>query len=110
MFLFLFILVYDAYRLVMADSSQRGFMVRLMVSSCMLVGGCRVQILGAQTQLYFGQGRFVLVMIRMLLGLSASCVPPLRLHASLPRNYDCLFSLMSTTCLGRRPSAAMSDG
>ena len=46
----------------------------------------------------------------MLLTLFASCVFPLRLHASLLRTYDRLSSLMSASCLGLRPPAAMTDG
>ena len=34
----------------------------------------------------------------------------LRLHASLPRTYNWLFSLMSASCLGLRSPAAMTDG
>ena len=45
--------------------------------------------------------------IGMLLALSASCLFPLRLHASLPRTYECFCSLMSVSCLGLRPPAAM---
>ena len=54
--------------------------------------------------------RFGMRMIGMLLTLSASCIFPLWLHASLPRTYRWLFSLMSTSCLGLRPPAAMTDG
>ena len=46
----------------------------------------------------------------MLLALSASCVFSLRLHASLPRIYSWFFSLMSASCLGLSPPAAMTDG
>ena len=49
-------------------------------------------------------------MTRMLLALCPSCVFPLRLHTSLPQTYDWLFSLMSASCLGLRPPAAMTDG
>ena len=35
---------------------------------------------------------------------------PLRLHASLPRIYNWLSSLMSASYLGLRPPAAMPDG
>ena len=46
----------------------------------------------------------------MLLALSASCVAPLWLHASLPKTHNWLFSLISDSCLGLRPPAAMTDG
>ena len=46
----------------------------------------------------------------MLPALSASCVLPVRLHASLPCTYRWPFSLMSASCLGLRPPAAMTDG
>ena len=49
-------------------------------------------------------------MIGMLLTLSASCIFPLRLLASLPKTYNWLFLLMSTNCLGLRPPAVMIDG
>ena len=35
---------------------------------------------------------------------------PLRLSASLPRTNNWLLSVMSTSCLGLRPPAAMTDG
>ena len=46
----------------------------------------------------------------MLLALSASCIFPLWLYASLPQTHNWLFSLMSASCLGLRPPAAMTDG
>ena len=52
----------------------------------------------------------LLKMIGMLQALSAPCVFPLWLYASLPRTCDWLFSLMSANCLNLRPPAAMTDG
>ena len=46
----------------------------------------------------------------MLHALSAFCVFPLRLYSSLPRTPNWLFSLMSASCLGLRPPAAMTNG
>ena len=46
----------------------------------------------------------------MLLALSASCVFPLQLHASLPWTYNRLSSLMSASHLSLRPPAVTSDG
>ena len=40
-------------------------------------------------------------MVGMLLTLSASCIFPLGLNASLPRTHNWLFSLTSASCLGR---------
>ena len=45
-----------------------------------------------------------------LLAFSASCVFPLRLYASLPRTHNRHFSVMSASCLGLRPPAAVIDG
>ena len=81
-----------------------------MVNSCMLVGDCIVWFLKRTSYCTLDRRRFGLRMIGMLLALSASCVFPLRLHASLPRNYNWLFSLMSASCPGLRPPAAMTDG
>ena len=108
---------------------------RVMVSSCMLVGGCSVRFLMHTPSCTFDRRRFGLRMTEMLLALSDSCVFPLRLHASIspdvilcgwlgskhqlsnylthasmPRTNDWLFSLMNACCLGLRPSAAMTDG
>ena len=49
-------------------------------------------------------------MIGMLLALSASCMFPLQLHASLPWTYNWLSSLVSASCHGLRPPAATTDG
>ena len=87
-----------------------GFWGRFLVSSCMLVGGCRDRFLMRTLYCTLDRRRFGLRMIKMLLVLSASCVFPLRLHASLPRTYNWLFSMMSASCLGLRPPAAMTDG
>ena len=81
-----------------------------MVSSCMLVGGCRDQFLMHNLYRTLDRQRFGMRMVRMLLTLSASCLFPLRLYASLPWTHNWLFSLMSTNCLGLRPPAAMTDG
>ena len=40
-----------------ADSLQTMILGGLMVSSCMLTGGCRSPILDAQTLLHFGQAK-----------------------------------------------------
>ena len=89
---------------------KRGFLGRLMVSSCTLVGGCRVRCLMRTPYFTLGRRRSGLRTAGLLLALSAFYVFPLWLHASLPRTYDCLLSLMSTNCLGLRPPAAMTDG
>ena len=74
--------------MMMADSSQRRIWGRLMVSSCMLVVGCRVRLLLRRLYCTFYRQWFRMRMIGMLLALSASCDFPSRLHASLPRTYD----------------------
>ena len=81
-----------------------------MVSSCMLIGGCRVWFLMHTSYRFLDIQRFGLRMTGMLLALFASCIFPLRLHASLPRTYNWLFSMMSASCLGLRPPAAMTGG
>ena len=92
-------------------SRIRGFLGRLMVSFCMLVGGRRVRFLMCTPYRTLNRRRFGRRMIGMLLAPSVTCVFPLRLHASLPRTYDLFFfSLMSAICLCLRPSAAMTDG
>ena len=58
-----------------------GFLGRLMVCSYMLTGGCRIWFLMCTP---LDRQRFCLRMIGMLLALSASCIFPLQLHASLP--------------------------
>ena len=94
----------------MADSVHTRILGTLKVCSCVLLGGCRVQFLMHTPYCTFDRWRFGLRKIGMLHTLSASCVSPLWLHASLPRTYDWLFSLMSASCLGLRPPAAMTDG
>ena len=89
---------------------RRGFVGSLMVSSCMLAGGCRVRFLTCTPYCTLDRRRFGMRMVRMLLALSAFCVFPLRLYASLPRTHNWLFSLISDSCLGLRPPAAMTDG
>ena len=91
-------------------SSQTRIWGRLMVSSCMLVGGCRVRFLMSRPYCTLDRRRFELRTIEMLHALSASCVIPSRLQASLPRTYGTLFSLMSASCLKLKPLAAMTDG
>ena len=98
------------WMMMMADFSQTRIWGRLMVSSCMLVGDCRVRFLKRTPYCTLDRRRFGLRTIGMLLALSASCVFTLRLQASLSRTYDWLFSLMSANCLGLRPPAAMTDG
>ena len=68
----------------MANSSQTRIWGRLMVSSCMLVGGCRVLILDAQTLLPFGQAKVwaeddwdaarSFCLLRLCFILAASCL------------------------------------
>ena len=89
---------------------RRRLLGRLMVSPYVIVGDCRVRFLMPTPCCTLDRRRFGLRMIRMLHALSASCVFPLRLHASLSRTYDWLFSLMSASCLGLRPPAALTDG
>ena len=95
--------------MMMAHSSQVGFLERLMVNSCMLVGGCRDRFLMLTPYCTLDRWRFGMRMVGMLLTLSASCVFPLQLYASLPQIHNWLFSLMSASCLGLRPPAAMTD-
>ena len=66
---------------------RRGFGGRLMASSCMLVGGCRVRFLKRAPCCTVDRRRCALRMIGMLHALAACCVFPLRLHASLPPTY-----------------------
>ena len=70
-----------------------------MVSSCMLVGGCRDQFLMHNLYRTLDRQRFGMRMVMMLLGLSASCVFPLQLYASLPQTHNWLFSMRSASCL-----------
>ena len=88
--------------------ADEDFFGRVEVSFSMLVGGCRVRFLMRTP--YCTLDRSGLSMIRMLIALSAPSVFPLRLHASLPRNYHWPFSVMTTNCLGLRPPATMTDG
>ena len=94
----------------MADSMQTRIWGKLVVSSCTLIGGCRVWFLMHRPFCTLDRWRFGLIMIGMLLAFSASCIFPLWLHASLPWTYNRLFSLISTNCLGLRPTAAMTNG
>ena len=97
----------------MADPSQKRILGRLVVSSCMLVSGCRVWFLMCRPK--------VCTLNRWSLGWGwlgccklflppASFLFPLWLHASLPWTYDWLFLLMSASCLSLRTPAAMTDG
>ena len=70
--------------MLMVYSPQTGIGGRLMVSSFMLVGGCRVRFLMHRPSCALDGRRFGLRIIVILLALSASYVFPLRLHASLP--------------------------
>ena len=80
-----------------------------MVNSCMLVGGCRDRFLMCTSYCTLDRQKFGMWMVGMLLTLSASCVFPLQLYASLPWTYNWLSSLMSASYLGLRPSDAMTD-
>ena len=66
----------------MAHSSLMRILGRFMVSSCMLIGGCRVWFLMRRPYCTLDRWKFGLRMTGMLHALSASCVFPLRLHAS----------------------------
>ena len=94
----------------MPDSMQTRILGRLVVSSCTLIGGCRVWYLMHRSFYTLDRWRFGLIMIGMLLAFSASCIFPLWLHASLPWTYNRLFLLISTDCLSLRPTAAMTHG
>ena len=72
-------------------------------------GGCRDRFL-MRTPYCTLDKWFVMRTVGMLLTLSAACVLPLQLYASLPRTHSWLFSLMSTSSLGLKPPAAMTDG
>ena len=93
-----------------------------MVNSCALVGG-KISILDAQIPLHFGQMKvwdeddrddaqsFCLPCFFFCVCVCACVfVVFLQLHASLPRTYNWLFSLLSASCLGLRPPAAMTNG
>ena len=81
-----------------------------MVSSCMLAGGCRDRFLMRTSYRTLDRRRFGMRMVWMLPALSASCVFPLRLYASLLRTNNWLFSLKSAICFDPRPPADMTDG
>ena len=72
---------------------RRGLLGRLMVDSCTLTGGCRDRFLMRTLYSTLDRRRCGMRMIGMLLALSASCLFPFRLHASLPRTYNWLSSL-----------------
>ena len=94
----------------MLMAHRRGLLGRLKVNSCMLVDGCRDRFLMRTFYRTLDRRRFGMGMVGMLFALSASCVFPLRLYAFLPRTHNWLFSLMSASCLGLRPPAAMTNG
>ena len=71
-----------------------------MVNIFVLVGGCGDRFLMRTPYRTLNSRRFGMRMVGMLVALSASCVFPLLLYASLPLTYDWLFSLMSAICLG----------
>ena len=81
-----------------------------MVGLCMLVGGCKDRFLMRTPYRSLDRRRFGMRMVGMLLALSTSCVFPLWLDASLPRTYNWPFSLISDSCLGLKPPAAITDG
>ena len=89
---------------------RRESLGRSIVSSCVLVGGCRDWLLMHTPFRTLDRRRFGMRMIGMLLALSAFCVFHLRLYTSLPRTHNWLFSLISASCLVFRPPAAMTDG
>ena len=65
-----------------ADSLQTRILGRLMVSFCMLAGGCRVRFSIRTPYCTLDRRRIGLRKIGMLHAISASSVSPLRLHAS----------------------------
>ena len=95
--------------MMMAYSSQTRILGRLMVNSCTLISCCRVRFLMRTPYRTLDRRRLGMRMVGMLLALSASCVFPLRLYASLLRTHNWLFSLMIASRLGLRPPAAMAD-
>ena len=74
--------------MMMAHSSQTRIVGRLIVNSYMLVGGCRDRFLMRTPCRTLNRRRFGMRIVGMLLALSASCVFPLRLYASLPRTHN----------------------
>ena len=94
---------------VMVIPRRRGLLGRLMVNSCILVGDCGDRFLMRTPYCILDRQRFGM-RIDGMLAVSAPCVFPLRLYISLPQTLSWLFSLISTSCFGLRPSAAMSDG
>ena len=101
--------VYGVMMMMMAHSSQTRI-VGKVINYCMLFGGCRDRFLMRTPFRTFDRRRFGIRMVGMLLVLSASCVFPLQLYASLPQTHNWLLSLMRASCLGLRPPAAMTDG
>ena len=92
----------------MAHSLQKSIFGK--VDGQFLHGGCRVQFWMRKPYCTLDRRGVGLRMMGMLLALSASCVFALRLRTSLPRTDNWLFSLMSASCLGLKPPAAMTDG
>ena len=102
--------------MMMADFWQTRILGRLMVSSCMLLGGS----VESDARFYMhtpfctlDRRRLGLSVIGMLPALSASCVFPWRLHAPLPRIYNWLFSLISAitikNCRTRTSTSALDS-
>ena len=87
---------------------RRGLLGRLMVSSGILAGGCRDQFLMRTPFRALDRSRFGMRMVGILLALSASCVFPLRLHASLPRTY--MAFLTDERQLSRSEASCCHDG
>ena len=96
--------------MMMAHSSRRGFWGGLMVNCCTLVGGCRDRFLMQKPCCALDRWRFGMRMIGMMLAFPASCVFSFAASRLSARNYNWLFSLMSASCLGLKPPAAMTDG
>ena len=80
-----------------------------MVTSCVFTGGCRVRLLIHTSYCTLNAPRFEPRKTGKLHALSVSCVSPLQPHDSLSRINDWFSSLMSASCLGLRPPAAMTD-
>ena len=70
--------------MVMAPSLQTRFVGKVMVSSCMLVGGCRNRFLMRTPYCTLDRQRFGMSIVGMLPAVSACCVFHLQLDASLP--------------------------
>ena len=94
-----------------AFSSQTRIWGRMMVSFCMIIGGCRVRFLMSRPYCTSDRRKFGLrmIVIGMLLTFFAFCI--FQLHACLPWTYNWFFSLMSANCLSLRfPADPITDG